>query len=443
MKNILVISYAFPPAAYVGVYRTLKYCKYLPSYGWLPTVLTIKSKYVTFSDASIIDDLPRYISVYRTADLDLIRWWTNRPRNTAAGSQSVGNFRGNNSYTYLQKLLSGFKRRIIELLTRPDSHVFWVPIALVKGIWILLSKRIDVVYCSSPPHSSHMIALLLAKLFWLPYVTDFRDPWLIADSQFPWKGQKGIGARIEASLKNIIVRNASRIITASPGECDELMEQYRELKQSRFEFITNGYDPDDFRKLNEGNGRSKKFVISHTGTIYNGTATEFFEGVRLLLTRYPDLKALIEINLVGAVGAEYIEMIQSTELVDVCKVRGFQPHKVALEYTFKSDVLVVLLGGNLFPSSEIPAKVFEYLYTGKPILSVTREGDLSRLLSRSGLGVCVSPDHVEGVADEIWNIYQAKCLGKAIVSPNWEYIKSFERKKLSEKLAPILESVIQ
>ena len=31
-SKVLMITYAFPPAAYVGVYRTLKYCKYLQQY---------------------------------------------------------------------------------------------------------------------------------------------------------------------------------------------------------------------------------------------------------------------------------------------------------------------------------------------------------------------------------------------------------------------------
>ena len=42
MKNVLIISYYWPPSGGGGVQRVLKFCKYLPDYGWNPIVLTVK-----------------------------------------------------------------------------------------------------------------------------------------------------------------------------------------------------------------------------------------------------------------------------------------------------------------------------------------------------------------------------------------------------------------
>ena len=41
-RKVLIIAYAFPPIAYAGTYRTLRFCTYLPEYGWAPPVLPIK-----------------------------------------------------------------------------------------------------------------------------------------------------------------------------------------------------------------------------------------------------------------------------------------------------------------------------------------------------------------------------------------------------------------
>ncbi|MBE0585718.1 MAG: glycosyl transferase family 1, partial [Desulfofustis sp.] len=41
MKKVLVIAYYFPPLGGSGVQRVLKFVKYLPQFGWQPTVLTI------------------------------------------------------------------------------------------------------------------------------------------------------------------------------------------------------------------------------------------------------------------------------------------------------------------------------------------------------------------------------------------------------------------
>ena len=40
-RKVLVIAYYFPPMGLSGVQRTAKFVKYLPKYGWKPTVLTV------------------------------------------------------------------------------------------------------------------------------------------------------------------------------------------------------------------------------------------------------------------------------------------------------------------------------------------------------------------------------------------------------------------
>ena len=41
MFKVLVVAYYFPPMGLSGVQRTAKFVKYLPKYGWKPTVLTV------------------------------------------------------------------------------------------------------------------------------------------------------------------------------------------------------------------------------------------------------------------------------------------------------------------------------------------------------------------------------------------------------------------
>ncbi len=43
MKKVLMISYYWPPSGGPGVQRVLKFCKYLPEFGWDPIILTVKN----------------------------------------------------------------------------------------------------------------------------------------------------------------------------------------------------------------------------------------------------------------------------------------------------------------------------------------------------------------------------------------------------------------
>ena len=40
MKNIILITYYFPPQSHPGIQRTLKFARYLPHFGYNPIVLT-------------------------------------------------------------------------------------------------------------------------------------------------------------------------------------------------------------------------------------------------------------------------------------------------------------------------------------------------------------------------------------------------------------------
>ena len=51
LKNLLVITYYWPPSGGPGVQRVLKFCKYLSKYGWQPIILTVDS-----GDFPVIDN---------------------------------------------------------------------------------------------------------------------------------------------------------------------------------------------------------------------------------------------------------------------------------------------------------------------------------------------------------------------------------------------------
>ena len=174
-KNVLMITYVFPPAAWVGAHRTLKYCRYLGGHGWTPVVLTARTDRVTFTDESLLHQLPPGIDIYRTLDIDPAKWEdklaqrklrrrqrTDDKPASPSPSASLLAARAARSTEWRKKFTDWLK---ILLKDSPDSHLFWVPFAIFRGIRILLSRRIDVIYCSTPPHSSHIAAFLLAKAF--------------------------------------------------------------------------------------------------------------------------------------------------------------------------------------------------------------------------------------------------------------------------------------
>ena len=57
MKNVLVITYYWPPSGGAGVQRWLKFVKYLPEFGWMPTVYTPENPEAPVDDQSLFKDI--------------------------------------------------------------------------------------------------------------------------------------------------------------------------------------------------------------------------------------------------------------------------------------------------------------------------------------------------------------------------------------------------
>ena len=57
MKKLLLIAYYFPPDNAVGGLRIAKFARYLPSFGWEPTVLTVEDRYREQLDMTRLNDL--------------------------------------------------------------------------------------------------------------------------------------------------------------------------------------------------------------------------------------------------------------------------------------------------------------------------------------------------------------------------------------------------
>ncbi len=410
-------------------------------------MVTIDPRRVERQDAALSSQVPGDVPVFRTHDLDPAKWLDAlspaapppaAERGTDSGAGPAPAPAG------ARRLWASFKRRVRQLLTdSPDSHLFWCPFAFLRAARIVLSQRVDVIYCSSPPHSSHLVAYLIARLFSKPYVLDFRDPWSVRGSHTPPVGKLRSVLALETLAKKAIVRKAAAVIAVSPGERNELRTEYPDLPAGRFVDITNGYDPSDFAGAAIAETRSSRLTLTHAGTIYPGAGAEFFEGLERLVRDHPGVERRLRVNLIGEIADEYAGRIKDLERAGVIHVHGTQPHATTLRMVLGSDVLIILLGGSGFLASEIPAKTFEYLYAGRPVLAISREGDLTEILRTSGLGIVVPPGSSDQVARALWTLCNDHDAGTLKRAPNTAYIRSFERSALAAKLAAVLDGAKQ
>ncbi|KPJ51895.1 hypothetical protein AMJ39_09095 [candidate division TA06 bacterium DG_24] len=483
MKRLLLISYAFPPMAAVGGHRTVKFAKFLPEFGWEPTVLTVRSGFNYAYDPSLLDDLPGSLKVLRTPSMEPLRWWEGRKgRETEYASGEEVDRWGSSLPTGSETECScsavggpardmgraarGIKQLARDLLTTPDEQVWWIPFAVAAGLKAV-ADGIDVIYTTSPPHSTHLAGWLLSLLTGKPWVADFRDLWT-SNIHFLPSRRGGKRERVERWLEARLLRDAAAIITTSEKSRELLSSQIggngradREAR-TRWFTITNGFDPDDFADAVEEGGRGVqpgslsprdwgllrerdggRFIITFLGSLYGDRRPDLLlAGLREWFRTEPEVRPFVRVKLVGNKSPDIEGRLSLGELVGSIDISGHLPHRKALALLRRSNLLLLLLGGGEENGGVIPAKLFEYLYVGQPILALVPEGEAAMLVRLLARGSVVTEESPQVVARELRYWYRA-WRGEIDPPPTdgGGLLSLYERRNCTSMLARVLEYV--
>jgi glycosyltransferase involved in cell wall biosynthesis len=450
-KKVLIISYYFPPLGGGGVQRTLKFARYLPLFGWEPVILSVSNPDSPLWDHSLLRELPSGIKIIRVPSFEITRWERRffssfKPGTKSTGERKKDAFNSSRQANLSKPRLRSFLKKIYIFLTSwlriPDHKVGWLPSALLEGLSLINSEKIDLVYVTSPPHSSQLVGLLLSRFARKPWVTDFRDDWLEDEqktSQF-----SRLRWRLEKYLAEKVFTNASFVIANTEFQKELYKQNYPRLK--RIEAIYNGFDAEDLNKAKqiEDRWQDKKLHICHSGYFYPGTALSLFEVLKDFFLENPDLRGKIQLDLVGFLEEEYRNWIIRNKLEEEIKSWGYVDHISSISFLFKSHLLLYMVDSDGdFWKGEVAGKLYEYLASGKPILALApREGESERIIRRANAGWILDLKDKQGVKDKLKELYSLFLKNELRVEPDNLFIQGFERKNSTQKLSSVFEKCL-
>ena len=427
MKNVLMVTTAFPPAIGAGAVRMMKFAKYLPEFGWNPLVLTVPAIQPA-NDASI----DKGVGIYRAAapNLGPLFAFGRRlfPRRTIKQPPKIPDI------TEKEKAFLGRSQLLSSWLLVPDQLIMWVPFAVGLGLKIARQHKVEAIVSSSPVQSCHLVAWTLSKLLRCAYVADFRDPWVTNPFfVYPTRLHRGINTMLE----RLVMSHASRVVTVSEVWRDELVARYPTLDADKFRLIPNGFDPDDFVDSPSLSipDRDGPIRIVHSGILfYEGKDPfPFLQAVKSLAGEQ-GLKD-VEIHFVGVPVDKLEPVIQDMGLGHIVKLTERLPYKKSLEYVRTADILLLISGPG---RGVLTAKVFEYLAAFKPILAITPPaGALADLLSHTNVAEIVEPDSPRSIARGLTKLIEQVRAGH-MLSPDREFVQQFSRRSQTRLLAECL-----
>jgi hypothetical protein len=427
-KKILIITYYWPPAGGPGVQRWLKFAKYLPEFGWNPVIYTPENPSYPLLDESLLKDVPQNLEIVKTKiwePYQLAEKLNKSNKKFKAGQFDVGK---NQSW---KSRLSIWVRGNFFI---PDARVFWVKPSIKFLEQYLKEKKIDVVVTSGPPHSLHMIGLGLKKKFpALKWIADFRDPWTEISYYKHLKLTKS-SDRKHRQLESAVFKNAD--ITLATSYTDA--ENFRKAGANAV-CITNGFDESDSAPINVvGEKKQTTFTLSYIGVLEQLRNPEnLWKVLDELVKENKEFADHFILKFAGRVDDKILQSIENSSLKNHILNLGYISHDKAVEEMANSNLLQITNFPNESSQGIIPGKIFEYLATGKQIISFgPDEADVSRILAETGAGKHFGYEDSKAVKDFIIEKYELWKKGDLL--ENTQNIEQFSRRNLTKKLAEIL-----
>jgi len=404
-----MIAFHFPPlAASGGIQRTLRFVQHLPAFGWEVTVLTADPRAYERTSDDLVPDIPRDVVVERAFALDSGRHFA-----------IAGRYPG--------------------WLATPDRWTLWRFAAVRDGLRLIRQQRPDVLWSTFPIATAHLIASRLHRRSGLPWIADFRDPMV----------QEGYPAdpRVFRSFQRAeadAIRAARLSVFTSPGAARLYRDRYP-LHARRIRVLENGYDEDVFAGLAAGRDSDKPLnrgavTLLHSGVVYPSERdpTCLFAALAHLVAEGALVAGRFKLRFRATGQAELLHgLTRSHGLESFVEVLPSLAYREALAEMVRADGLLVLQASNC--NGQIPAKLYEYLRAGRPILALTDPaGDTAQVMRDAGLDRIARLDSVEEIESSLRRFVADIGSGRAAL-PTPSHVARLARKEQARTLAAWLE----
>ena len=412
--------------------RWLKMSKYLPEYGWQPVIYTAEDAEYPVEDLSLEKDV--------SPDAEVIRRPITEP------------------YSFYKKFLGmkkeqkvkagfiddtghkqGWKERLSIWIRGnffiPDARCWWVNPSVKYLKAYLKEHPVDAIVSTGPPHSMHLIAMKLKEALGIPWIADFRDPWTEIDYYSKLRLTRWAD-RKHHRLEHEVLTKADRVVTVSPNWAERL----EKLGAPKADVIYNGFDENDLIQAGEPT-KSEKFTLTYLGVLFKVRNPEcLWQALGEMVAEDADFAGQLQVKLIGQVDKEVTQTIAKHGLNDHVVISPYIPHDQVADALHQSSVLLLPLMSDAETDTLglIPAKLFEYMASGRPILCIgSTDGDTAKILNETRAGGTVEFHDKDTAKASVKSLFQ-RYLSDGLPDNATTEISRFSRKRLSEEYSILL-----
>lgn len=417
MKKVLFISFYWPPSGKASLHWPLKMIKFLPEYGWQPSVLISREDSFTARDESLLSEISPELKVIKTDFWDPFIFYKK-----FLGKNKDEPLVASEAMSRTNKSLKHKLALWVRLnLFIPDARMGWYFPAVKEASEYLKNNKVDAIISNGPPHIAHLIGEKLSKKFNIPLISVFIDPWVDISYYIGQKRNK-LTLAIDGKLEKSVMRQSSQVVVVTKTLKEYFIKKYPFIK-NKTDVLHWGYNEDDFSKVENTNPNEK--IILHAGNIFDfQNIPEFWKTVKREIETGNKLK----LKFIGTVAPLIKETIENLGLTEYTEYKGFLPYDEVLKEMCKASYLLVCAT----EPRHFPGKLFEYMRACRPIIAFGNDNtEVAEVLKETNSGMLF---RYKDAAEEFFKkVHEFKT--------DLEKVKQFDRKVITEKLAEILDNL--
>ena len=318
------------------------------------------------------------------------------------------------------------KKRVLKWLIF-SFKIFLLPFKL---------KKPDVIIVSPVAPFAIVPSWVLAKIFKCKLVFEVKDIWPLSLVELGGINPSHPFIVLMGWFEKFAVKNSDIVVSNLPNYGDHVRNNLQLSKT--VEWISNGVDLDELERNDslEERFRSRipkdKFVVGYTGTIGLVNDLKFFCESAELLRNHKNIVFVI----VGE-GQEKNTLVSSYKHLDnLIFIDAIPKRQVPAILGLFDCCFLALPAKNLYKYGVSLNKMFEYMFSGKPLLYAIDSGKIN-LVDIAKCGVCVEPENVGAIVSGILKLYGMSAgeqfrlgeNGKRYVLANFTYDKLAQRYK--------------
>lgn len=307
-------------------------------------------------------------------------------------------------------------------LTGLSSQSSWSIPAFLRGLYLIKTNQVDLIFSSGGAWSAHLAAWWLKRVTGIPWIAEIHDPMVIRDDPKDdgTRARKKKDARFLQKLEGRICRDADHVWWFTQGALDYAKNRHPKLANKGF-VVLPGAEPPIAKAEHL---YQNTLNISHFGSLAEDrTIAPVMQALQSLFKKYPEARSVVKIHVYGA-GLDNNSQVMMTQLgfedllvthgrLEHDPVSGMSGRQRVIQKMHEADVLLLLHGNYEWCAEYIPSKLYDYVRTQRPILALTNRNEfLDQLLTDYAAYICktLEIDSITQQLEIIWQDWNMKNL---------------------------------